>query len=90
MTLVDVRVGLLLQNARQMLDIVRKTFPGLSFRKAETRDDCVLAQSAGETLGCLWSNAANLVDVPGEIEMAAALHALTLVSNWVGQDRFDS
>ena len=79
MTLIDVRVGLLLQNARQMLDIVRKTFPVFSFGEARTLDDCLLAQSAEETLGCLWSNAASLVDVPGEIDMNAALYALTLV-----------
>ena len=79
MTPIDVRIGLLLQNARQMLNIVRETFPGRSFSGAETLDDCALAQSAGETLSCLWSNVASLVDVPGQINTAAALHALTLV-----------
>ena len=89
MTRIDVRVDLLLQNARQMLDIVRKTFPGLSFSKSETLDNCDLAQSAGETLGCLWSNAASLVDVPGQIDTAAAMYALTLVCNRVGLYQFD-
>ena len=78
---IDVRIDLLLQNARQMLDIVRKTFPALSFSESETLNNCDLAQSAGETLGCLWSNAASLVDVPGQIDTAAALYALTLVCN---------
>ncbi len=64
-----------------MLDIVRRTFIGLSFSEVETLDDCTLAHSDGETLRCLWSNAASLVDVPGQIDTAAALHALTLVGN---------
>ena len=62
-----------------MLDIVRRTFPGLSFSKAETLDNCALTQSDGETMGCLWSNAAILADVPGQIDTAAALYALTMV-----------
>ncbi|CAF9939277.1 MAG: major facilitator super transporter protein [Alectoria fallacina] len=77
----DARIGLLLQNARQILDIVRGTFPGLSSSGPETLDDCILAQPAGETLRCLWSNAAGLIDVPGQIETAPALHALTQVNN---------
>ena len=89
MTLIDVRTGLLLQNARQILNIVRGTFPGLSFSQAETLNECTLAQSAGETLSCLWSNAASLVDVPGQVDTAAALHALTRVSNRVSIHQFD-
>ena len=89
MTLVDVRVGLLLQNARQILNIVRGAFPRLSFSEAETLDDCTLAMSAGERLSCLWFDAASLVDVPSHIDTAAALHALTRVSNRVGLHLFD-
>lgn len=85
----DVRIGLLLQNSRQILGIVRGTFPGLSFSEAELLDDCTLAQSAGEMLSCLWFNAVSLVDVPGQIDTAAALHALTRVSNKVNLYRFD-
>ena len=80
-------MGLLLQNARQLLEIVRGTFPEMSHSEVETLDDCTLAQSAGQTLSCLWSNAANLVNVPGEIDTAAALHALTLVNNVVDLDQ---
>ncbi|KAF6223452.1 hypothetical protein HO133_000295 [Letharia lupina] len=72
--------GLLLQNARQILNIVRGAFPRLSFSEAETLDDCTLAMSAGETLSCLWFDAASLVDVPSHIDTAAALHALTRFS----------
>lgn len=89
MNLLDVRIGLLLQNSRQILGIVRGTFPGLSFSEAELLDDCTLAQSAGEMLSCLWFNAVSLVDVPGQIDTAAALHALTRVSNKVNLYRFD-
>ena len=92
MNLIDVRVGLLLQNARQILDIVRGTFPEISFTAAEPLDACTVTQSAGEKLRCLWSTAASLVDVPGQIDTAAALHALTRVSNngdRVGLHQFD-
>ena len=82
--LIDVRMGLLLQNARQMLEVVRGTFPGSSFSEYKIRDDCSLALSAGDALSCLWSNAASLVEVPGHIDTAAALHALTQVCKWVG------
>lgn len=75
----DVRIGLLLQNARQMLDIVRETFPGLLFSEADNLDNCTLATSAVQTLSCLWSNAACLVNVPGQIDTPAALHALMKV-----------
>lgn len=84
MALIDARMGLLLQNARQMLEVVRGTFPGSSFSEVRLQDDCSLALSAGDTLSCLWSNAASLVDVPGQIDTAAALHALTQVCKWVG------
>ena len=78
---IDIRIGLLLQNARQMLNIVRMAFPGLRLGEDETLDDCALVKSTGEMLDCLWSNAASLVNVSGPINTAAALHALTLVCN---------
>ena len=52
-------------------------------------DDCTLAQSAEETLSCLWSKAASQVDVPGQTDAAATLHALTRVSDIVGLCQFD-
>ena len=84
MSPIDIRIGLLLQNARQMLNIVREAFPGLLLSEAETLNDCSRAKSTGEMLDCLWSNAASLVNVPGPINTAAALHALTLVCNRLG------
>ena len=83
MSPIDIKIGLLLQNARQMLNIVRKAFPGLLLNEAETLNDCAWAKSTGEMLDCLWSNAASLVNVPGPINTAAALHALSLVCNWL-------
>ena len=80
----DIRIGLLLQNARQMLNIVRKAFPGLLLSETEDLKDCAREKSTGEMLDCLWSNAASLVNVPGPINTAAALHALTLVCTRVG------
>ena len=84
MNLIDIRIGLLLQNARQMLKIVRKAFPEVSLSEAKTLNECAGAKSTGEMLDCLWSNAASLVNVPGPINTAAALHALTLVCTRVG------
>ena len=81
---IDIRIGLLLQNARQMLKIVRKAFPEVSLSEAKTLNDCARAKSTGEMLDCLWSNAASLANVPGPINTAAALHALTLVCTRVG------
>lgn len=81
---IDIRIGLLLQNARQMLNIVRKAFPEISLSEAKTLNDCAPAKSSGEMLDCLWSNAASLVNVPGPINAAEALHALTLVCTRVG------
>lgn len=89
MSLVDVRMGLLLQNARQILDIIRGTFPGLSFSEDETLDNCTLAHTAGETLNCLWSDAVRIINAPGQIQTAAAMHALIRVSNRAGLYQFD-
>lgn len=86
MVFVDVKMGLLLQNARQILDIVRGTFPALSFSEDKYQGDCSLAPSAGDTLSCLWSNAASLVNVPSQVDTAAALQALTQVCKRVGLD----
>ena len=86
--MVDVRVALLLQNARQILDIVRGTFPGIPFSATENLNDCDLAKSAGERLSCLWSSAASLLHVPGQVDTAAAQDALTLVSDRVGIHQF--
>ena len=86
---IDIRIGLLLQNARQMLNIVQQAFPGLLLSEAETLKDCARAKSTGEMLDCLWSNAASLVNVPGPINTAAALHALTLVCKRLSPLKFD-
>ena len=79
MTSTDVRIGLLLQNAQQMLGIIRRTFPTLSFGEAQHLGDCSLADSPEKTLSCLWSNVASLVDVSGQVDTTAAQYALTLV-----------
>ena len=89
MSPVDVRIGLLLQNARQILDIIRGTFPGLSFSEAESLDDCTSTKSAEETLSCLWFDAVSILNVPGQIDTAAAMHALTRVGIMVGLYRYD-
>ena len=88
MSIVDVRIGLLLQNARQILEIIRGTFPGLSFSEARSLDNCTSTRSAGETLSCLWSDAVSILNVPGQIDTAAAMHALTRVSIMVGLYRY--
>ena len=67
------------ENARQILDIVRGTFPGLpSDGVAST--DCTLSQSDGETLSCLWSTADSSVKGLSQGDSVTALQALTEVS----------
>ena len=67
------------QNARQILNIVRGTFPGLAFDGA-AGTDCTMPQSDGETLSCLWSTAASSVKGPGQGDPVTALQSLTEVS----------
>ena len=67
------------KNARQILNIVRGTFPGLSFDGA-AGTDCTLSQSDGETLSCLWSTAASSVKGPGQGDSITALQSLAEVS----------
>ncbi|KAL2037023.1 hypothetical protein N7G274_010308 [Stereocaulon virgatum] len=72
----DVKVSLVYENAQQILDIVRGTFPGLVFDGA-AGTDCMLSQSDGEILSCLWSKAASTVNDPGQKDSNTALQALT-------------
>ena len=62
MGLTDVRVHIMQQNARQILDVVRGTFPGLSFNGTSYDNGCTSLKSDGEALDCLWSRAAKSLD----------------------------
>ena len=76
MCLTDVKTYLTQQNARQILDIVRGTFPGLSFDGATNDNGCASLKSDGEVLDCLWSRATKSLDSPDNAE---ALRAFTEV-----------
>lgn len=67
------------QNARQILDIVRGTFPGLSFDGTRDDNDCVSLKSGGEALDCLWSKATRSLDSPDYVDGAETLRAFTEV-----------
>ena len=55
----------MLQNARQILDIVRPTFPTLPFDDTERNFSCILPKSDGKMLSCLWSNVTSCVENHG-------------------------
>lgn len=67
------------ENARQMLDIVRGTFPGLSFNGQTDSLDCTTPKTDGEELSCLWSKASNLVEDQSQSSGAEKTEALTAV-----------
>ena len=60
---IDSRVQLLLQNARQMLRIVRGTFPAVSFDGKPDPVGCHAPASEGKTLSCMWSEALSGVGI---------------------------
>lgn len=62
MCLTDVKSHLMQQNARQILDIVRGTFPALAFDGATDDYGCASLKSDGEVLDCLWSRATKSLD----------------------------
>ena len=45
----------MLQNAQQMLRIVRGSYPDLTFEGVTGDDSCRSPQSEGESLSCEWS-----------------------------------
>ena len=58
----DVRLSLMQQNARQVLEIVRGTFSHLSFDEQTNSTDCSESKSDGEELSCLWLTAKRLLN----------------------------
>ena len=71
----DVKLHLMQQNARQILDIVRGTFPGLPFDGTTDGNGCASLNSDGETIDCLWSRATKSSGPPGYVDGAEALRA---------------
>lgn len=53
----------MLQNARQILDIVRGTFPAESFDGGDNIN-CTLRQYEWQSLGCMWTTTINAVNSP--------------------------
>ena len=79
MDLTDVKIHLMEQNARQILDIVRGTFPGLSFDGTMDDNGCASLKSDGEALDCLWSRATKSLDSPDYVNGAETLRTFTEV-----------
>lgn len=64
------------QNALQMLQIVKATFPEVSFDKLSDSSRCINPKSDGLTLRCLWATATGMLDprqTYGETEILDAL-----------------
>lgn len=51
------RIRILKQNAEQILAVVKETFSGYDFNGQTAQKNCERAQSDGELLDCLWSQA---------------------------------
>lgn len=67
------------ENARQILDIVRGSFSGLSFNGQTDSLDCTMPKTDGEELSCLWSIANSLANDPSRSNGAEQTMALTAV-----------
>lgn len=78
-SLTDVKIHLMQQNARQILDIVRGTFPGLAFDGTTDDKVCASLKSDGEVLDCLWSRVTKSLDRADHVNGAETLRALTEV-----------
>lgn len=83
----DMKIHLMLQNARQILDIVRETFPGLSFDEGKIETDCTKKRSDGENLSCLWATATSVLNHHAEVNAVTALRALTRVGDRINVHR---
>ena len=72
------------QNALQMLQIVKATFPTVSFdNKPSNLITCTDLKSDGLTLSCLWTMAVSMLDGEKTSDDTEILHALTRVSTWL-------
>ncbi len=67
------------QNARQMFNIVRRTFPTLSFDEQPEVIDCTMPGSEGEELKCLWSAARASLEKPNQSSKVETILAFTSV-----------
>lgn len=74
------RARLMRQNARQIMDIVRGTFPSIDFDASLEASMCTQPQSDTETLRCMWTKA-NSLSGPDEPDIVGALDALTKVGD---------
>ena len=70
----------MLQNARQIRNIVKKSSTENAFRN-EAYSDCEEPISKKETHNCLWSKVSNIFETKNHTGFADSLHALTEVRN---------
>ncbi|KAL8861357.1 MAG: hypothetical protein Q9178_002229 [Gyalolechia marmorata] len=77
------RVCLLKQNAGQVLNVVKETFPTISFMDGAQSEACADITSDGTRLACLWSRARTLGEIKGQQHdekfEEAALHTVGTV-----------
>ena len=80
-------MNIMLENARQILAIVKGAFSGLSFDGTETEVDCALSRSDGETLNCLWLKAMALLSSPGQVDKVNHSEVLCALTEVCGKTK---
>lgn len=83
---IEDRIHILQHNAKQILKVVKGTFPNLSFGGQNRSDACEDVPSAGTRLACLWSRLESRDDTTtiGDIKVAA-LYTVCFLPNKCGE-----
>lgn len=74
------RIGLMRQNAHQILRVVKETFTGQSFDRRAVVSDCSHEESDEEIISCMWSQVTHALDSRTQTNAVEVLRALTAVS----------
>ena len=69
----------MLENALQILEIVKGTFSELSYDIAGSRSNCTFPQSDAEALNCEWLEVSRSLNSPGPVDNHEVLRVLTKV-----------
>ncbi len=79
MTLIaEERVGLMQQNAHQILNVVKETFTHLSFDGRAVVSGCSQDESEGEILSCMWSQVVHTLQYQDQADAVGVLTAVSL------------
>ena len=78
----DDKIRILLHNARQILEIVKATFPGATFDDQTYAGDCVQSNSDVEVLPCQWRNITRMLEQGGSENTDMILDAILEVGSF--------